>query len=73
MENGEQFLRIGPDMRELKTGRGGERDEPSRRVFVGKFGDDFFAGAKMKFFAAEMHCLLARAEQMHFDSADFSL
>ena len=49
MENGEELLRIGPDARELETGRGGERAETLDRVLVGKFGDDFLAGLEMKF------------------------
>ena len=46
MKNGEKLPRIGPDARELETGRGGERAETLDRVLVGKLRDDFSPGSK---------------------------
>ena len=57
MENRKKLFRIGPDARQLEPGRGSERAKAINGVFVGKFGDDFFAGSEIKFAIAEVNGL----------------
>ena len=68
MEDGEQFLGIGPDARQLEPGRGSERAKAINGVFVRKFGDYFFAGSEIKFAIAEVNGLRLIADQVHLDA-----
>src|SRR5204862_280461 len=51
----------------MKASLARELDESGDGVFVGVFGENFFAGAKLKFAGADVHCLCVVTDQVNFE------
>ena len=67
MKNRKEFLRIGPDFRDLEPGGAGERAEAFDAVLVGKLGNNFFARGEGKLALPEVNGLIGFADQVHLN------
>src|SRR2546421_8183010 len=53
----------------MKSGLASEGNEATKSVFVGIFGQNFFAGTEFKHVATNFHGLINFADQIKFDSS----
>src|SRR5256885_10913966 len=69
IKNAKQARVVGPDFLKLQSGTTSQRGEPFRRVLVGIFGENFFAGGEFELPISDANGLGRLADQIHFDAA----
>src|SRR5215469_4093734 len=73
IKNAEQTRFVGPHSHKLESGFGSERRKLVWRVFIRKFGNDFFATEEMKLVFVKVNKLIGFTDEMHFNPASVDI